>query len=188
MKRAFLCAGAVAALMSIAAGCVSTKAAAVQSGEEKEEEVVVKPMMLTDLPVVEFSGAGIKYECESMLLSQCVIIQDENASSRYAIRIENAASKAQMKVQLPAGTYECLVSEKAYKSEQSAFYVVIDENPYRMYPSNPPLGTFELTTRTPAYFTIDEPRTVLISIQAKAGNKNGDTGMLLDYIQFVKRK
>jgi len=66
--------------------------------------------------------------------------------------------------------------------------VVIDENPYRMYPSNPPLGTFELTTRTPVYFTIDEPRTVLISIQAKAGNKNGDTGMLLDYIQFVKRK
>ncbi len=156
--------------------------------QDGAEEEIVKPLLLTQMPIIAFTGVGIKYECESLLLEETSVVQDESASSKYAIKIENNASRAQIKIRFPAGTYECLLCEKAYSTAQSAFYVYIDDNAYRVYPSNPPTGNFELTTRAPIYFTIDEPRTILVTIQANSGNKIGGTGMFLDYIQFVKRK
>ncbi len=156
--------------------------------EEELAEEPVKPILLTKMPIIAFTGVGIKYECESLLLEETTVVQDESASSKYAIKIENNASRAQIKIRFPAGTYECLLREKAYSTDKSAFYVCIDDIAHRVYPSNPPTGEFELTTRAPIYFTIDEPRTVLVTIQANNGNKIGGTGMFLDYIQFVKRK
>ena len=159
-----------------------------EENTDEEAETYVKPLLLTQMPIIAFTGVGIKYECESLLLEETSVVQDESASSKYAIKIENNASRAQIKVRFPAGTYECLLCEKAYSTAQSAFYVYIDDTPYRVYPSNPPTGEFELTTRAPIYFTIDEPRTILVTIQANSGNKIGGSGMFLDYIQFVKRK
>lgn len=154
----------------------------------KIEDTLVPPPLLTEIPVIEYSGIGIKYECESMLLHHFSVFQDSEASGNFAVRLMNEASSAKLKVQFPAGTYELLVREKASDAEHSAFYVCIDNSPYRVYPSNPPLGTWELTTRTPVYFTIEEPRTLLITIQANSDFRTGDVGMCLDYIQLVKRQ
>ncbi len=150
-------------------------------------ESVPIPPEVTELPVIEYTGVGIRYEVEYMLLDRFVVMYDEEASGNYCARLLDDGSTAKLKVKFPAGTYECLVSEKAFKAENSAFYVYIDDVPYRVYPSTPPLGIWELTTRVPVYFTLDEPRTVLITIQANSPKKNGDTMMNLDYIQFVKR-
>lgn len=146
------------------------------------------PPVLTELPVVSFAGVGIKYEFESMLLNHYVVFPDETASGLYAARLQDETSTAQVKIKFPAGTYECLVSEKTYDNDHAPFYVYLDNMPYRVYPSDPPLGSWELTTRVPIYFTIDEPRTILVTVQANSEKKTGATGMMLDYIQFVKRQ
>ncbi|MBP5357703.1 MAG: hypothetical protein J6Y69_00775 [Treponema sp.] len=153
-----------------------------------DKDTNLKPLLVTELPTIAFSGSAIKYECESLYLNNCTVIEDPAASQKYSIRIENESSTAQIKVRFPAGTYECMISEKAHDNNHASFYVFIDDNPHRMYPSNPPLGTYELTTRSPIYFTIDEPRTILITIRASSSSKKGSTGMYLDYIQFVRRK
>lgn len=151
------------------------------------QPTVVIPPRLTKLPVIKYIEPGIKYECESMLLHNFLVLYDENASGQHCTRILDEAATAKLKVQFPAGTYEILISEKAFDSEHSAFYVYVDETPYRVYPSTPPLGDWELTTRTPIYFTIDEARTILITIQPNSTKKPGSTGMNLDYIQIIKR-
>ncbi len=145
------------------------------------------PAVLTELPVIDYQGAGIKYEIESMLLHNFLVLYDESASGQYCARLSDESSVAQLKVRFPAGTYECLINEKATDNDHAAFYVYLDGIPYRVYPSDPPLRSWELTTRVPIYFTIDEPRTILIQIQANSKNRLGETGMNLDYIQFVKR-
>lgn len=154
----------------------------------KVEDKQTPPPLLTELPVIEYSGIGIKYEVESMLLHHFLVVQNKDASGQFAARLLDEAATAKLKVKFPAGTYECLIKEKATDSDHSAFYVYIDNTPFRVYPSNPPLGTWELTTRAPIYFTIDEPRTILITIQANSEQKTGDVGMNLDFIQFVKRQ
>jgi len=154
-------------------------------GEYVEE--IEPPPLLTQMPVIEYSGKGIKYEFESMLLYQFVVFSDKTASGGFATRLLDESSSAQLKVKFPAGTYECLVSEKSNSSSNAAFYIYVDGIPHRVFPSDPPLGTWELTTRAPVYFTIEEPRTVLITVQANSEHKLGHTGMNLDFIQFVKR-
>ena len=161
--------------------CVSSK-----NTQSVQLEYPVPPL-LTELPVISYVDPGIKYEFEGMYLHNFLVMLDESASGNYCTRLLDESSTAQVKIRFPEGTYECLVSEKAYDTEHSAFYVYIDEMPYRVYPSNPPLGDWELTTRTPIYFTLDEPRTLLITVQANSQKKLGGTGMNLDYIQFVKR-
>ncbi len=175
-------------LLSFAILCASCASNRVSKNSPAEYEAPVDPPpLLTELPVIEYSGRGIKYELESMLLYHFIIHSDKTASGGFAARLLDESSTAQLKIKFPAGTYECLLSEKATSSSSSAFYVYVDGIPYRVFPSDPPLGTWELTTRTPIYFTLDEPRTVLITIQANSEHKLGHTGMNLDYIQFVKR-
>ena len=147
----------------------------------------VLPPLLSEVPVVEYSGLGIKYECESMFLKKSVVIQDNEASGNFCIRLIDEASTATMKVKFPAGTYECLVSEKARDTDHSAFYVYLDGIPHRVYPTNPPSAKWELTTRIPIYFYLEEPRTVTVTIMPHSDLEKGSTGMDLDYIQFVKR-
>lgn len=144
------------------------------------------PALQTELPIIEFTGNGIKYECENMLLKNFLVLYDKDASGLFATRLLNEAATAQVKIKFPAGTYAGLLNEKAMDSKHSAFYVYVDTEPFRVYPSNPPLGSWELTTRAPIYFTIDEPRTILITIQANSDTRLGHTGMSLDYIQFIK--
>ncbi len=163
--------------------CASTKA---EYPEASPSQPV--PPLLTELPVIEYTGVGIKYEFESMLLNHFLVLYDENASGKYCARLLDEAATAQVKIKFPAGTYECLVSEKAYDTEHSAFYVYLDQIPYRVYPSNPPIGDWELTTRVPIYFTIDEARTILVTVQANSEKKLVSYVMNLDYIQFVKRQ
>lgn len=152
------------------------------------DEKHVPPPMPTELPVIEYSGLGIKFECEQMLLHNAVAIQDKEASGNFAIHIIDESANAKVKVKFPAGTYEVLLREKAKDADHSAFYVFVDGQSYRVYPNNPPSGSWELTTRTPVYFTIEEQRTVLFTIQSNSDSKSGHTGMSLDYIQFIKRQ
>lgn len=161
--------------------CTSTK-----STQMVQPEYPVPPL-LTELPVISYVDPGIKYEFEGMLLHNFLVMFDKSASGKYSTRLLDEGSTAQVKIRFPAGTYECLVSEKAYDTDHSAFYVYLDEIPYRMYPSTPPLGTWELTTRTPIYFTLEEERTILVTVQANSSKRIGGTGMNLDYIQFVRR-
>ncbi|MCR5218762.1 hypothetical protein [Treponema sp.] len=156
---------------------------------EAEEDAVIPPPppVLTELPVINYSGKGIRYEVESMLLNHFIVMYDEDASKKYCARLNDEGASAQLKVKFPAGTYECMLSEKAPDGDHSAFYLYLDGISHRIYPSDPPLGTWELTSRVPVYFTIEEPRTILITIQANSKNRLGHTGMSLDYIQFVKR-
>lgn len=184
---------AAGSLTFFCASCKTTENAGKVKSPEKisaknEESSNLKPLLVTELPTIAFSGQAIKYECESLYLKNCTVIEDPAASQKYSIRIENESSTAQIKVRFPAGTYECMLSEKALDNDHASFYVYIDDNPHRMYPSNPPLGSYELTTRSPIYFTIEEPRTISVTIRASSSNKKGSTGMYLDYIQFVRRK
>lgn len=154
-----------------------------------EPSVILEPPVpQTNLPVIEFSGLGIKYEFESMLLNRFLVIQDTDASGKFAARLMDETSWAKVRILFPSGTYECLAAEKSFNPDQAAFYIYIDEEAHRVYPSNPPLGKWELTTRSPIYFTLDAPKEVLVTVQANSKDRLGETGMDLDYIQFVKRR
>lgn len=145
------------------------------------------PPIIESVPTIEYSGIGIKYECENMFLNNGAIIQDNSASGKFCIRLIEDSSTATIKVKLNAGTYECLVKEKATSKDHSAFYISIDGIQTRVYPKNPPSGNWELTTRVPVYFTLEEPRTLTVTLTPHSDYANGSTGMDLDYIQFVKR-
>lgn len=186
--------GTFCLLSSLFFSCITKPVMPPEAPEEEtpetivpKEDIVEKPVLLTELPVIEYAGAGIKYEFESMLLHNFVVFEDTTASGGFATKLEVESSTAQVKIRFPAGTYECLVAEKATDNAHSAFYVYLDDMPYRVYPSNPPLGFWELTTRVPIYFTIEETRSILITVKANSEKKLGNTGMSLDYIQFVKR-
>ena len=190
-SRAALSALITLTLAFTAISCKSTQKAAENTEETESTGKTVKvrpaPPVLTEIPVIEYRTPGIKYEFEFMYLHHFLVLQDDTASGGFCTRLNDEGATAQMKVRLPAGTYECMVSEKAYDTDHSAFYVYIDTKDYRVYPSNPPLNTWELTTRCPIYFTIEEPRTILVTVQANSEKKLGNTQMCLDYIQFVKR-
>lgn len=148
----------------------------------------IPPGEVTELPTVKYNDPGIKYELESMLLHNFPIVEDDEASGGYAVHLIDESSEATLKVQFPAGTYECLLKEKAPDVDHSAFYVYIDNTPYRVYAGNPPSNAWELTVRAPIVFTLKTDNTVLITIRANAEGAAGDTGMNLDCIQFIKRK
>jgi len=58
-----------------------------------EPSVILEPPVpQTNLPVIEFSGLGIKYEFESMLLNRFLVIQDTDASGKFAARLMDETS------------------------------------------------------------------------------------------------
>ncbi|MCH5294874.1 MAG: hypothetical protein J1F14_03105 [Treponema sp.] len=188
MKRLFMRGPLIIALASLSlTGCMSSRITLPEEPEEERVQSEEPPARITTIPVIEYEDPGIKYEFENMLLHHFIVMQDNTASGRFAAKLLDESSTAQLKVKFPAGTYECLVSEKAHDTDHSAFYVYVDGIPYRVYPSNPPLGSWELTTRAPVYFTIDEPRTILVTVQANSEKRLGNTQMMLDFIQFVRR-
>ncbi|MCR5621468.1 MAG: hypothetical protein K6G18_06395 [Treponema sp.] len=138
------------------------------------------PVVVTSLPMIDFSGRGVKVEFEDMLLTDTFPFADYEASAGWATRLSSRGSKAEFSITLPAGRYECLLSEKASDAAHATVSVSIGESSFDTYPSDPPLGIWELTTRMPIYFDVAEETPYHISISSASA------GMSLDYIQFVK--
>ncbi len=138
------------------------------------------PVVVTVLPVISFSGRGVKVEVEDMLLTNASLFADAEASAGWGARFSSRGAKAEFSVTFPAGRYECLLSEKASDAAHATVSVSIGGDSYDTWPSDPPLGIWELTTRAPIYFDIAEEKDCLISVSSAS------PGMSLDYIQFVK--
>ncbi len=138
------------------------------------------PILATTLPMIRFSGRGVKVEFEHMLLTNLSLLEDMEASAGYATVLSDNNSRAEFSITLPAGRYECLLSEKATDAAHATVSVSIGADNYNVYPSNPPLGIWELTTRVPIYFDVPEEQPYLVTISSAFA------GMSLDYIQFVK--
>jgi hypothetical protein len=148
------------------------------------------PAKATEPPHYKFDGAQLKIEIESMFLNNFLVFPDAKASGYYATKLIDETSTAVAVVSFPAGTYEGLVSEDAPDGNHDSFNVFINDTAYRCYPSDPPIGTYELTTRTPMNITFDKDTEVTIKIQQNdpnKPNKPGETGMKLDFIQFTKK-
>lgn len=135
---------------------------------------------VTVVPTISFYGRGAKVELEAMFLTNFTVFEDERASSGYGAKLDSTSSKAQFFITLPAGHYECLLNEKAFDNAKSKVNISIGGTSYTVYPSDPPLGSWELTTRVPIYFDVESEKTIPVEITTKT------PGMNLDYIQFVK--
>lgn len=168
----------------IAIGSVAAKAeeptdAPVQQAEAAKPEKSV--------PVYRVIGKGCKVEAEQMLISDCQVLEDPGASGKSSIRFTAKESSASFTVKFPAGTYEGLAREKAKDNAHSTLNVKAQSSAktenHKLYPSNPPLGIWELTTRNPIYLELEEECEITFTLNA--GNS---FGMELDYIQFVKIK
>ncbi|HOJ98779.1 MAG TPA: hypothetical protein PLW34_04405 [Termitinemataceae bacterium] len=170
---------------SSVAGATTTQTAPVVT-EAKAQGNVPASNQPAGVLVFPADAKEFKIELESMKLTDMPVIEDAKASGGKAVRVEKDSSLATIQVQFPAGAYTALVNEKAPSSSQDAFYVFLDERPYRVYPSDPPIGDWELTKRVPITFTVSEPKTITITIQPHSPAKKGETGMALDYIVFMK--
>lgn len=148
--------------------------------EKKQRNGDGSPVIVTVLPVISFSGRGVKVEFEDMLLTNFSLFADSEASAGWGARLSARGSKAEFSITLPVGRYECLLSEKAPDAAHAVVSVSIGGDSYDTWPSDPPLGAWELTTRAPIYFDVAEEEDYLVSVSSAS------SGMSLDYIQFVK--
>ncbi len=180
-KKLILSAGAVA-MLAVGSATVLAREPQADRMQEIEEE---KPA--ETIPVYSIIGKGCKIEAEKMFFSGCHVLEDPSASGNRSIQFAEKESTASFTVKFPAGTYEGLAKEKAKDNAHSTVNIRAQssggtEN-YKFYPSNPPLGIWELTTRSPIYFELEEENEITFTLNA------GDSfGMELDYIQFVKIK
>ena len=108
-----------------------------------------------------FSGRGIKINRE---------------------QLEWKDNKADFVILLEEGKYEIMACVRAYDTNSSSFYVTIDEQKYEVYTSNPPLGLWELTARTPIIIDVGEKTEKRIFLELD----NNKTSPELKYIQIVK--
>ena len=134
--------------------------------------------------ILKFTGRGTKCELESMELENCMVVDDPTASGQKSVRM-GTKSKAGVDINFPSGRFEILFSQKAYQTPGSRFYAIVDGKRYRCNPSEPPLGTWELTVRTPIVLEIPEPATVSISIECDVSYAYS-WDFFLDYMQAVK--
>jgi hypothetical protein len=167
-----------------------------------------------NIPSFEFTGGGIKIEAEDMLLESGgkVLPQKEkleevtagrlfdmNASAHASLLVSPyaPACTARAIVTLDAGTYEIMVCEKAFNNKFATIKMALEGNnksgertfflQHNFYPSNPPLGYYELTTRCPCTITLEEKQTVSMELYfPTVKNAKGYKPLCLDYIQIVK--
>ncbi len=151
-----------------------------KTGVHTEDESAAK----TGPHPVDFVHRGIKCELESMELENCMVVDDPTASGQKSVRM-GTKSKAGVDINFPSGRFEILFSQKAYQTPGSRFYAIVDGKRYRCNPSEPPLGTWELTVRTPVVLELPEPATVSISIECD-GSYAYSWDFFLDYMQAVK--
>ncbi len=177
------------AAVAMLASCGSGSADAAAAAPADAAPATAKPEV-NEVPNLTFSGDVLKIELEEMYTDEFLIVQDATASGGWAGKLLSADAYAEAKVTFPAGTYEGLVNEDAPDGNHDAFNVKIGETFYRCFPSDPPIGTYELTTRTPIKLVFDAETTVTVRIQQNdpnKPNKPGETGMKIDFIQFTKK-
>lgn len=156
------------------------------------------------IPSFEFTGGGIKIEAEDMLLESGgkVLPQKEKLEEVTAGRLFDMdasahasllvspyapACTARAIVTLDAGTYEIMVCEKAFNNKFATIKMALEGIQHNFYPSNPPLGYYELTTRCPCTITLEEKQTVSMELYfPTVKNAKGYKPLCLDYIQIVK--
>lgn len=193
MKKSIFSISCAVILAATIFSCASTsqQSQKVPETETVQEEQLPEPAKkenrepVKTVPTITSKGRGIKIEAEDMFLEDSSLYKDNSASQGYAIKMSEH-SVAKCKVVLSAGTWECLVSEQAFKTESSELFVNISGTYYKVYPSNPPLASWELTTRSPVYIHIEQESTVNVSINAGSPYEKGTGGMNIDYIQFVR--
>ena len=171
--------------------------------EEKSNEIVAAsvgavksvlpppPQKLTEAPRFDFTGNSLQIEAENTYYDGFELVGDAMASKSYALKLLNDSSWAIAEINFPAGSYEGLVSVLAPDSNHSKFNVYINKDSYLVYGSEPPIGKYELTTRSVVSFTLDQPTTVTLKIQQndlKNPANNGQNGMTIDYITIKKIK
>ena len=173
----------------------SSKAASASSQSTElskdDKKLPPPPAKLTEAPKYDFTGATLKIEAENMYYDGLDLIGDFNASGCYALKLKSDASWAIAEINFPAGSYEGLVNVLAPDSDHSRFVVYINKDTFLTYASEPPIGKYELTTRSPVSFTLDQPTTVTLKIQQNDIRNpaiSGHTGMNLDYVTFKKIK
>lgn len=153
---------------------------------DKAENPAAERKRVAEIPKIVFSGGIQRIEIEDMFTENFSFIRNDEYSGTFAGKLNNSVSVAKAFVQCPAGSYEILAREKATDSDHAAFYIFVDNEPYRVSPSEPPLGSFENTTRTPVTFTLEADTEVLITVQANSPHHPGQTGMVIDYLQIRK--
>lgn len=135
---------------------------------------------------VAFSGTELKIELEAMSLTNCEVYDDAKASGGKAIKLTKDDSKAVIKVTLPKGEYTGLVNENSPGGYADAFYVFLNDKAFRCYPSDPPIGDWELTERVPMAITVDADTTFELTVTPHSPARKGELGMGLDYIIITK--
>lgn len=157
------------------------------------------------IPTFEFEGGGIKIEAENMRLEgfntddeESIFYIDKDASGKKSVAVPPSASdrSASVKVIIKEGTYELLAAEKAFQNANAVFKISAKgtkENNEEglslsgaFYPSNPPLGYYELTTRSPITFTLKEKQEIVFTLYFPKEKNQGLKPTYLDYIQIVK--
>ena len=147
------------------------------------------PKRLKEAPKFEFTGEKLQIEAENMYYDRMELVADRSASGSYALKLLNDSSWAIAEVNFPAGTYEGLVNVYSPDIKHSRFNVYVNKDSYLVYGSEPPIGKYELTTRSVVSFTLDQPTTVTLKVQQNDANNpenNGQNGMTIDYLLFKK--
>lgn len=147
------------------------------------------PKRLSEAPKLEFTGEKLQIEAENMYYDRMELIADRTASGSYALKLLKDSSWAIAEVNFPAGSYEGLVNVYAPDVKHSRFNVYVNNDSYLVYGSEPPIGKYELTTRSVVSFTLDQPTTVTLKLQQNDVNNpenNGQNGMTIDYLLFKK--
>ena len=144
------------------------------------------PVSPSEVPSFSTDGRALKVEAENMKFSECTPKADEDASRGFCLEMKKKSASAEATVTLGAGRWEILIAEKAFETDKSFMTLMCGKDGYRIYPSNPPLGCFELTTRCPVYLDLKESQD--IKIKVTPFQEKDKCLFSFDYIQFVKVK
>lgn len=158
-------------------------------GSVKSVGASAEPKRLTEAPKFDFTGNSLQIELENMYYDGFDLVNDKNASGAWALKLLNDSSWAIAEVNFPAGSYEAVANVLAPDSNHTRFTLYVNKDTYLIYGSEPPIGKYELTTRAPASFTLDQPTTVTVKIQQndiRNPANAGHNGMTIDYLSFKK--
>lgn len=183
---------AAVASLAMLASCGSSGEAAAAAAPAESVAATPRPAAPDSIPTFEFTGSELVIQVEEMLTDEMYVSSSSKpeCTNGWYATIANNESVAECMVKFPAGTYEGLVNEDAPDGNHDAFNVCVDGKYYRTFPSDPPIGTFEWTTRTPMKLVFDADTTVKVQIvkdDPNKPNKPGETGMALDCIKFTKK-
>lgn len=172
MKRIFF--------LSVCATLIITLTACVTTGSTKDSRKAADPNT-----VHTYRAPGLKIEAEAMLVTGTSITEDAGASGGQYVPLAKESDSLETRIQLKEGTYELLLKMRARDTDRSFLTVTVDDTSYSVYPSNPPLGVWELTTRIPVYIQVDSPKTITIRITADKKKKAASKHLCIDYLQLV---